>query len=230
VLLVQPGSSWTALLPSLIVTGIGMGMFNPPRAAVTVGVVGPARAGMASGMGQTFQQVGVAMGVSGFGALFQSCVVSEFVHSSAGQQLGNQADSVGHSIAAGDDLAGTVPAGQLGSVITAGHVAFVHGLTEVVGMCAVAAALGAALVFYLIRRRDLHQSALATSAPRRAAVPGSAVLSDSAALPDSAALAHSAHAGHHHHHHAPREPLATGSSAGDLLVQGRAQPEEHRHQ
>jgi len=169
VLLVHPGSSWTALLPSLIVTGVGMGMFNPPRAAVTVGVVGPARAGMASGMGQTFQQVGVAMGVSAFGALFQSCVVSEFAHSAAGQQLGGQADSVGRSIAAGDDLAGTVPAAQLDSVTAAGHIAFVHSLTEVVGFCAVVAAIGAALAFTLIRRRDLHQSALAPSVVQQTA-------------------------------------------------------------
>ena len=212
VLLVQPGSSWTALLPSLIVTGIGMGMFNPPRAAVTVGVVGPARAGMASGMGQTFQQVGVAMGVSGFGALFQSCVVSEFVHSSAGQQLGGQADSVGHSIAAGDDLAGTVPAGQLGSVTTAGHVAFVHGLTEVVGMCAVAAALGAVLAFYLIRRRDLHQSALATSAPRAAAVPDVA--------PGPAAVGH--------RQQPAQEPVPSQPSTVGLLVVEHRPDEVHQ--
>lgn len=174
VLLVHPGSSWTALLPSLIVTGVGMGMFNPPRAAVTVGVVGPARAGMASGMGQTFQQVGVAMGVSAFGALFQSCVVSEFTSSPAGHQLAGQAASVGRSIAAGDDLTGMVPAAQLDAVTAAGRVAFVHSLTEVVGYCAVVAAIGAFVAFYLIRRRDLHQSALAASGPQQVAAAGSA--------------------------------------------------------
>ncbi|MGW6739349.1 MFS transporter [Streptomyces sp. NPDC055025] len=88
VTLVKPDSAWTALLPGLLVTGMGMGMFNPPRAAVTVGVVGPARAGMASGVGQTFQQAGVAIGVAGFGALFQSCVVSAFTASAAGRELG----------------------------------------------------------------------------------------------------------------------------------------------
>ncbi|WP_051653723.1 MFS transporter, partial [Kitasatospora cheerisanensis] len=62
--LVEPGSSWTAMLPSMIVTGIGMGLFNPPRAAITIGVVRPEKAGMASGMGETFQQVGVAVGVA----------------------------------------------------------------------------------------------------------------------------------------------------------------------
>jgi hypothetical protein len=191
VLLVGPDSDWTVLLPSLIVTGTGMGMFNPPRAAVTVGVVGPARAGMASGMGQTFQQVGVAMGVSAFGALFQRCVESAFEQSQVGRQLGSQAHDIGYSIAVGDDLTGSVPAAQLEAAIAAGRIAFVDSLTEVVGICAVFAALGAALAFYLIRRRDLHQSAVGTG------------------LTPAGVTSQLAPAGHHHHHvHQPAAPAS----------------------
>lgn len=162
VTLVKPDSDWTALLPALLVMGMGMGMFNPPRAAVTVGVVGPARGGMASGVGQTFQQAGVAIGVSGFGALFQQCVISAFTASTAGQQLGEQTDAVAHEVATGAlaDLGDLVPAQLLEATQAAARVAYVESLTEVVRLCALLAAVGAVLVFTLVRRSDLHESAL----------------------------------------------------------------------
>ncbi|MET8059230.1 MFS transporter [Streptomyces microflavus] len=165
VTLVKPDSDWTALLPSLVVLGIGMGMFNPPRAAVTIGVVGPARAGMASGVGQTFQQAGVAVGVSGFGALFQSCVESAFTQSVAGRQLGDRADLVAHEVATGGllDLGKLVPPSMVEATTAAARVAYVDSLTEVTRFCAVLAAVGAVLAFTLIRRKDLHGSALSSS-------------------------------------------------------------------
>ncbi|MCV2458212.1 MFS transporter [Streptomyces sp. ICN988] len=160
--LVRPSSDWTVLLPSLIVMGAGMGMFNPPRAAVTIGVVGPARAGMASGVGQTFQQAGVAIGVSGFGALFQSCVESAFTQSAVGRQLGDQADAVAHEVATGtlSDIGDLVPASMVETATAAARVAYVDSLTEVIRLCALAATIGAVLVFTLVRRSDLHESAL----------------------------------------------------------------------
>jgi hypothetical protein len=143
----------------------------------------------------------VAMGVSAFGALFQRCVETAFKQSSAGQQLGGQAHDIAYSIAVGDDLTGSVPAAQLDSVIAAGRIAFVDSLTEVVGFCAVFAAIGAALAFCLIRRRDLHQSALDTGAPQ-ANVPSVSP------------------AGHQHDVHAP---ATSAPAAGNVVVLG------HRH-
>jgi EmrB/QacA subfamily drug resistance transporter len=112
VTLVEPGSSWTALLPSMFVTGAGMGLFNPPCAAVTIGVAAPEKAGMASGMGETFQQVGVAVGIAAFGALFHHKVVDAFVSSQAGQQLGDRAEELGRSAATAgvSEVAQQVPA------------------------------------------------------------------------------------------------------------------------
>lgn len=43
-------SSWTHLIPGLIVAGVGVGFVNPPLASTAVGVVRPQRAGMASGI------------------------------------------------------------------------------------------------------------------------------------------------------------------------------------
>ncbi|WBP86156.1 MFS transporter [Kitasatospora cathayae] len=159
--LVEPGSDWTAMLPSMIVTGIGMGLFNPPRAAITIGVVRPEKAGMASGMGETFQQVGVAVGVAAFGALFHHKVVAAFAASTAGSALGAQAEPVGRTVAVSGTgaLAQAVPADSLAGVTDAARSAFVGALGDVMVWCAVIAAVGAVIGFVFIHRRDLHESA-----------------------------------------------------------------------
>ncbi|MDX6487074.1 MAG: hypothetical protein QOF43_2227 [Gaiellaceae bacterium] len=71
---ITPSSHWTTLLPGFILGGIGVGMVNPPLASTAVGVVDPRRAGMASGINNTFRQVGIATGIAGLGAIFQSNV------------------------------------------------------------------------------------------------------------------------------------------------------------
>src|SRR5207237_3550025 len=68
---VEVDSSWTTLLPGFVVAGIGIGMLNPMLASTAIGVVPPARSGMASGINNTFRQVGVATGIAGLGAVFQ---------------------------------------------------------------------------------------------------------------------------------------------------------------
>src|SRR5207245_8766223 len=67
-----PSSGWTHLLAGFIVGGIGVGLVNAPLASTAVGVVEPRRAGMASGINNTFRQVGIATGVAGLGAIYQS--------------------------------------------------------------------------------------------------------------------------------------------------------------
>jgi MFS family permease len=69
---VTPSSDWTTLLAGFIVGGVGIGLVNAPLAATAVSVVEPRRAGMASGVNNTFRQVGIATGIAGLGAIFQS--------------------------------------------------------------------------------------------------------------------------------------------------------------
>jgi predicted MFS family arabinose efflux permease len=61
---------WTHLIPGFILAGVGAGLVNVPLASTAVGVVEPARAGMASGINSTFRQVGIATGVAALGAIF----------------------------------------------------------------------------------------------------------------------------------------------------------------
>ena len=67
---ITAGSSWTHLLPGMIVAGIGAGLVSVPLAATAIGIVQPARAGMASGINTTFRQVGTATGVAALGSIF----------------------------------------------------------------------------------------------------------------------------------------------------------------
>jgi EmrB/QacA subfamily drug resistance transporter len=69
---ITPSSRWTTLLAGFIVGGIGIGLVNAPLASTAVSVVEPRRAGMAAGINNTFRQVGIATGIGGLGAIFQS--------------------------------------------------------------------------------------------------------------------------------------------------------------
>src|SRR5205823_8889539 len=65
-----PSSGWTALLPGFIAAGLGVGLLNPVIADVALSVVPKERSGMAAGINDTFRQVGIAVGVAAWGAIF----------------------------------------------------------------------------------------------------------------------------------------------------------------
>jgi EmrB/QacA subfamily drug resistance transporter len=75
---VDAASGWTALLAGFIVAGAGIGTANPALATTAIWVVEPQRSGMASGIGNTFRQVGIATGIAGLGALFEHLISSNF--------------------------------------------------------------------------------------------------------------------------------------------------------
>jgi EmrB/QacA subfamily drug resistance transporter len=65
----QASSPWTAMLPGLIVLGVGIGLSNPAVTYAALGVVPATRSGMASGVNNTFRQVGIALGIAVLGTL-----------------------------------------------------------------------------------------------------------------------------------------------------------------
>jgi predicted MFS family arabinose efflux permease len=69
---ITPADGFSHLVPGFLVAGVGAGLINVPLASTAVGVVEPARAGMASGINSTFRQVGIATGVAALGAIFSS--------------------------------------------------------------------------------------------------------------------------------------------------------------
>ena len=147
---VELGSSWTTLLPGFIVAGIGIGLVNPPLAATAVSVVEPRRAGMASGINNTFRQIGIATGIAALGAIFQSRIASHLV-------------SAGFSSAKAHELAPQIAtSGQFSSGNPAtsaiSHASFIHGLNSIFFVAAFVLFAGAILAFALVRGRDFVAS------------------------------------------------------------------------
>lgn len=71
-LAVEPDVAYTALLPALIVCGIGMGMFFAPSANLVMSTVRPEEQGIASGANNAIRELGGAIGVAGLAAVFSA--------------------------------------------------------------------------------------------------------------------------------------------------------------
>ena len=67
---VEAGDDWTGLLPGLVVGGLAIGTISPALAAAMVSVLSVERSGLASGVNNTFRQLGIAVGIAGLGAVF----------------------------------------------------------------------------------------------------------------------------------------------------------------
>jgi predicted MFS family arabinose efflux permease len=68
---VTTASDWTHLLPGFILGGLAIGTISPALAAAMVSVLPVERSGLASGINNTFRQLGIAIGIAGLGAIFQ---------------------------------------------------------------------------------------------------------------------------------------------------------------
>jgi EmrB/QacA subfamily drug resistance transporter len=68
---IDADSEWTALLPGLLVGGLAIGVISPALAAAMVSVLPVERSGLASGINNTFRQLGIAIGIAGLGAIFE---------------------------------------------------------------------------------------------------------------------------------------------------------------
>ena len=154
------GSSWTHLIPGLIIAGAGVGIVNPPLASTAVGVVEPARAGMASGINSTFRQVGIATGIALLGTLFSSKVSSEVL---AGVRRDPALSGQGAKIAT------AVQSGQVSKVVQAlpersrataamiTRTAFTAGLNEILLVAALIALVAGGIALVTIRTKDFAQ-------------------------------------------------------------------------
>jgi hypothetical protein len=164
-------SGWTALLPGLLLGGVGIGLANPAIAKIALGVVPPQRAGMASGISNTFRIGGVATGVAALGAIFQQRLQSTF-HGLVGAR---EAPALARAVAAGGTQAASNLSGGRATVVMAAHHAFVNGMNVVLLVGAVTVAVGAVFAV-LVRRKDFYSrrreaARAAVVAPRRDRVP-----------------------------------------------------------
>jgi EmrB/QacA subfamily drug resistance transporter len=160
---VKVDSSWTTLLPGFILAGIGVGTLNPLLAQTAVGVVPPARSGMASGINNTFRQVGVATGIAGLGAIFQHQVLTKVTELIAGSPAASFAASHGDAVkqlsSGGGGAIAQAPPDVRAQLAHAGSLAFVDGFNHILIVGGIVAGIGAILTFVLVRRRDFVESA-----------------------------------------------------------------------
>ena len=142
------GSGWTALLAGFIIAGAGIGMANPAIASVAVGVVPAVKAGMGSGINNTFRQVGIATGIAALGAVFQSEIASKLTHLLPGDAPPGLAEAVASSGTRAVD-------GQGAEASAAASAAFVGALNELLLITGILALVGAVLGLVLARDSDL---------------------------------------------------------------------------
>jgi EmrB/QacA subfamily drug resistance transporter len=166
---ISDSSDWTALLPGFIVAGAGIGTVNPNLAQAAVAVVDPRKSGMASGINNTFRQVGIATGIAGLGAIFQSHVQDSVTQALAGTPVSAHASAIAHGVVSGGgrEALGSVPAQARQLVEHAARHAFVSGLSELFLIGAAIAFAGGLLGFLLVRQSDFvapaHQPAPAAA-------------------------------------------------------------------
>lgn len=164
-------SGWTALLPGFIVAGIGIGVVNPALASAAIGVAPPQRSGMASGINNTFRQVGVATGIAALGAVFESAISRHLASKLAGTPAAGHAAAISHAVAAGGTqrvLAGVPPGSARAQASAAIHSAFVAAMNDILLIGGIIALTGAALAFLLVRGRDFVTYPAAKPAPAAA--------------------------------------------------------------
>ncbi len=163
---VHATSGWTVLLPGFIVTGIGIGTVNPVLASAAISVVPPQRSGMASGANNTFRQVGIATGIAGLGAVFQSQIQSKTL-------AGLNASAAGREVLVrgGAALKGAITGGGVreasaaipspparDALLRAYQVAFASTFNHIMMIGVVVAAIGSISAYALVRQRDFVPS------------------------------------------------------------------------
>ncbi|MEV5711779.1 MFS transporter [Actinoallomurus sp. NPDC052274] len=91
------GSSSSAIMPGLIVGGVGVGLAIPVLSAAVMSAVPPERGGMAGGALNTFRQLGYALGIAVLGIVFRGRIEHVLTghvadpHTMAGAASGGQA-------------------------------------------------------------------------------------------------------------------------------------------
>jgi EmrB/QacA subfamily drug resistance transporter len=167
---VTPTSGWTVLIPGFILAGAGIGLINPPLASTAVGVVHYSRSGMASGINNTFRQVGIATGIAGLGAVFQHDIVRNTLSALAGS--GVRTHGLNTALVSGGlgHYATSLPLASRATLVHAYHVGFVEAFTTILLIAVAIAFVGAVCAFALVRTSDFVEPAdVAETEPAMAA-------------------------------------------------------------
>jgi EmrB/QacA subfamily drug resistance transporter len=153
------GSEWTALLAGFLVGGAGIGLINPVIATLAVSVVPNRVSGMAAGVNDTFRQVGVAVGIAAYGALFLAQAESKISEATAKVPglPGGTARHLAEAASTGTlkQAVLAAPPGSRHTLSIAARDGFISGFNEILLIGAGLCVVGAVAALFLIRSRDM---------------------------------------------------------------------------
>ena len=154
-------STWTVLVPGFILAGAGIGLINPPLASTAVGVVHHSRSGMASGINNTFRQVGIATGIAGLGAIFQHEITSKTINQLSASAPGRQVIAAAHgklttALVSGEvrELTHSLPRAAGSALQHAYPIGFTEAFTSILIIGGCVALAGSVFAFALVRSSD----------------------------------------------------------------------------
>ena len=160
---IEASDEWTGLLGGFLVAGAGIGLLNPVIADIALRVVPREQSGMASGINDTFRQVGVALGIALWGAIFLSSGSDKVAEVAEGTAFasGDSPRQLVEAASAGslDQALQAVPPGSRETVETAAREGLLAGLNDILVMSTGLAVVGGLLALWLVRDRDIEPQA-----------------------------------------------------------------------
>jgi EmrB/QacA subfamily drug resistance transporter len=158
----DPSDEWTALLGGFLLAGAGVGLINPVIADVAVSVVPKEQSGMAAGINDTFRQVGIAVGIAAWGAIFLGRGADKVEQLAAGTPAatGERPRQLVEAVSSGnlDSALASVPAGSREQVADAAREGFLTGMNEIIMLGGILSIAGAVVALWLVRERDIERS------------------------------------------------------------------------
>jgi EmrB/QacA subfamily drug resistance transporter len=155
------GDDWTTLLGGFLVAGAGVGLLNPVIADVAVSVVPKAQSGMAAGINDTFRQVGVAVGIAVWGAVFVGRGADKVAELTAGTPAatGDRPRALVEAASSGSlhHALASVPPGAREGLSNAAREGFLAGLNDVLLLGALLAFAGAVMALWLVREGEIER-------------------------------------------------------------------------
>lgn len=163
-------SEWTALLVGFVVSGVGVGLLNPVIADVALSVVPKERSGMAAGINDTFRQVGIAVGIAAWGAIFLGAGASKAQELAGNAVSGEEARQLVEATSSGalSQAVASMPQQAQAKVQAAAEQGFLHGLNEILLLGALLSFAGAVAALWMVREGDIEREEVAEGAPLEA--------------------------------------------------------------
>jgi EmrB/QacA subfamily drug resistance transporter len=156
------GDEWTTLLGGFLVAGAGVGLLNPVIADVALSVVPKEQSGMASGINDTFRQLGVAVGIAAWGAIFLSRgagQVRELLAAGTPAATGERPRQLVEAASSGnlDQAVSALPPATRDGAVDAAREGFLAGLNDILLLGGVLSLAGAIVALLLVREREIER-------------------------------------------------------------------------